>query len=144
MTGPRTAPITAPLTAAGGPFPPRGPARLVYLLGILVLLAGACYWLFAAADGLALSRHTDVATVVGKTHREAGTTYTTEIINGRPYPTRHTTPEAYVLQLALPSGRAEGTTDRELYAAVAAGDRVRVTYARRRVTGAIQVLDVER
>ena len=123
---------------------PRGAARAVYALGIVVLLLGAAYWLFTALDGAGLARQTETGTVVGKRYRAAGTTYVTEVINGRAHPMPHATPEAYLVEVALPVGRAEGATGRAVYAGLRAGDRVRVTYARRRVTGAIAVLDVQR
>jgi hypothetical protein len=134
------------MTAANLPaaLPPRGAPRLVFALGLIVLVLGAAYWLFTAVDGVGLARRTETGTVVGMRYQAAGVTYVTEVINNRPHAVRHATPEAYLVEVALAGGRAEGATGREAYEQLRAGDRVRVTYERRRVTGAIRVVDVQR
>ena len=119
-------------------------ARVMYIAGIVILVGVGLYFLFMAVDGMALPRHQTSAVVVGKTHREAGQTYTTQVINNRSYTVPHATPEMFILRLDLLGRPAQYVSDRSLYDALGAGDSLRVTYQRRRLTGTIQVVDASR
>lgn len=119
-------------------------ARAMYVLGVVALVGAGLYSLFAIMDGVALRTDAGAAAVVGKVHRDAARTYTTEIINGRGYVVPRTTPEMNVVQLDLSGRRAAHATDRALYEELETGDTVHVTYQRRRITGAVQILDLRR
>lgn len=116
----------------------------MWIVGLVIMVCVAVYFLFLAADGLALPSQTSTAKVVGKGYREAGQSYYTEIINGRPVAAPRTTPEAYVLKLTFDGHEAECPVSLVLYDATNDGDEVQVTYQRRRITGALKVMSVSR
>jgi hypothetical protein len=119
-----------------------GSARFMYILGAIIL-GGAVVWLGGMAiDGMGLEERTGGAVVTGKSHHEAGTTYTQRTINNRSYVVPQATPEIYALELDLDGQAAVGSVDRDMYAAMSAGDSVRVRYMRRRLTGGIDVVEV--
>jgi hypothetical protein len=116
----------------------------MYIAGIVILICVGLYFLFMAVDGLGLEVQTGTAKVLGLEYREAGKTYTTEIINNRPYVRPQARPEMYLLKLDINGRETAGAVPRALYEAVQPGDQVRVTYQRRRITGLLQVLEVSR
>jgi hypothetical protein len=116
----------------------------MWIVGLVIVVCVALYFLFQAADSLALTDQTAPAKVVGKGYREAGRSYYTEIINGRPVAAPRTTPEAYVLKLTFDGCEVECPVSLVLYDAMNDGDQVHVTYQRRRITGALKVMSVSR
>jgi hypothetical protein len=116
----------------------------MYVLGPVILLLVGGWYAFSAVDSMGLSSTEGSALVTGKEHRPAGRTYTTTVINNRTMTVPHDTPEAFVLTLAVAGDTTQGAADRDLYEHIQVGDRVRVTYARRRVTGGVQVVKVSR
>ena len=132
--------MTQPLAV---PATPRS-AGAMYVLGGVILVAVALWFAFQAADGTGLETRRGSAVVVGKSYRPAGTTYTTTIINKQTRTVPHATPEVYVLDLDLDGARTQGATDRALYEAVSAGDRVNVAYRKRRLTSGLEVVSVSR
>jgi hypothetical protein len=119
-------------------------ARVMYTVGIIVLVGMALYFGFMAVDGFGLETRTASAVVKGKDYRPAGQTYTTQVINNRAYTTPHTTAEMHLLLLDLSGENAAWDADQRLYDELEAGDEVHVSYQRRRLTGALQVLNVSR
>ena len=117
---------------------------VTYTAGLIILIIVGLYFLFQAIDGLGLETKKDSGTVVGREHREATMGYRTEIINSQPRPVRHYTPEKYVLKLDINGQQTEGTVSGSLFDAVQPGDRVVVTFQKRRLTGRLQVLEVTR
>jgi hypothetical protein len=119
-------------------------ARVTAALGT-ILLTGAAIWMGGTAlDGMGLEENTGSAVVTGKSHRDAGTTYTREIINNRSYTVAQATPEVYALLLELEGRQVAGAVNQALWDTTTAGDSVRVKYRRRRLTGGIDVLGVTR
>jgi len=82
--------------------------------------------------------------VLGKAYRPAAKGYSTTVINKQTRVVPHVTPEAYVLDLDLDGTRTQGVADHAFYDAVRAGDRVSVTYRKRRLTNGVEVLGVSR
>jgi hypothetical protein len=128
---------------SAGPAVPRSVTGM-YVAGALILVLVGLWFAFQAADGLWLETRQASAVVVGKTYREPGQTYTTTMINKQAHVVPHSTPGAYLLDLELLGKTTQGQADRELYEGVSAGDRVKVEYRRRRLTGAIAVVAVRR
>ena len=116
----------------------------MHVLGAMILVLVVLWFGFQAVDRLGLATQQAPATVTGKTHRAAGQTYTTTIINKQTHVVPHATAEAYVLDLDLFGARAQGMADRALYDGVKAGDRVNVSYRKRRFTGGLEVVAVSR
>jgi hypothetical protein len=118
--------------------------RFMYIAGVVILVAVALYFLFMVVDGQALPEEKSTATVIGKGFREAGRTYYTQIIDNRPVIIPQAKPEMYLLKLDIGGRETEGAVTKDLYEAVKAADQVRVTYQRRRLSGALQVVQVDR
>ena len=119
-------------------------ARVMYVLGPIILLSVGGWYGFAALDSLGLESRTGSALVTAKKHLPPSTTYTTTVINKRTMTIPHTTPEAFVLTLTVAGDTTEGTADREVYERIGVGDQVMVTYQRRRITGGVQVVKLSR
>jgi hypothetical protein len=118
--------------------------RFMHIAGIVILTGVGLYFLFMAVDGLGLKVLSAPATVVGREYREAGKTYTTQVINNRPHVLPRARPAIYILQLDVGARQAAGAVPKRLFAVIQAGDRVQVTYQQRRITGLLQVLEVTR
>jgi hypothetical protein len=54
------------------------------------------------------------------------------------------TPDLYILKLRIGSQETSAPVDRDLFDSVGNGDRVSVTYQRRRLTSGLQVISVRR
>jgi hypothetical protein len=115
---------------------------VIYTAGLIVLIVVGFYFLFMAADGLGLQARKDNGTVVGREHREAVMGHRTEILNYRPLVVPHVTPEKYILKLDINGRQAEGTVSRSFFETVQPGDKVQVTFQKRRLTGLLRVLEV--
>src|SRR5258705_9181298 len=127
-----------------GGAPGAGGARVMYVLGPVILLLVGGWYAFSAVDSMGLAATEGSGLVTGKQHRPPSKTYTTTVINNRTMTVPHVTPEAFVLTLTVAGDTAQGMADRDLYERVQVGDRVSVTYERRRVTGRMQVVKVSR
>jgi len=121
-----------------------GAVSFMPVLGAIILVLVAIYFLFQAVDGMGLASQSGRAAVVGKEYRPAGQTYTREVVGNQTLNVPKTTPEMHILELDLDGRRVQGTTDRALYESISAGDQVQVTYQQRRITGALQVVRVSR
>jgi len=112
----------------------------VYIAGILIL--AGLFFLFQAVDTLGLEVKKASARVIAREHRETVMGYRTEIINNQPRAVANVTPEMYVLHLDIDGHRAEAAVSHSFYDAVQPGDRVQVTFQKRRLTGGLRVLEV--
>jgi hypothetical protein len=117
---------------------------ILYNAGLAIFIVVGLYFLFLAADGLGLQARKDSGTVVGREHREAVMGHRTEIVNYRPLVVPHVTPEKYVLKLDINGRQGEGIVSRSFFEMVQPGDKVQVTFQKRRLTGLLRVLDVTR
>src|SRR5262245_973955 len=112
--------------------------------GIVILIFIGLWGLFLAVDGLGVTMQQGMATVVGREHRDNVKGSRMDVIARQPMVVPHTTPEKYILKLAINDRQTEGTVSRSLFEEVQPGDRVQVTFQKRRLTGRVQVLDVTR
>jgi hypothetical protein len=129
--------------AVAGVTPP-GTNRFFLVFGGLVFAGVLLYYGFMAVDGLGLADQHAQATVLGKEHRPPGRRYSTQIVGNRTLVVPQTTSDAYVLRLDIRGREAAALVDRDTYDAVAPSSQVTVTFQRRRLTGAIQVVAVTR
>jgi hypothetical protein len=121
-----------------------GFSRYMVILGAIILVCVAIYFSFTGVDGFALGNRKGKASVVSKEYRETKRGYSTEIIGGRTRTVPRVTPEMYVLKLKLDGKETEFAVEKGLYNAINVGDQVQVTYQRRRITGAIKIIEVTR
>ena len=120
------------------------PPRFMYILGVVILVGVAGYYAFVAANTMGLEEQQGTATVVGKEYRPAGTTYTTQVIDGRTHQVPHAVPEAYLLTLDIAGHTGQGIVEKALYDAVREGDAVQVRYTQYRFTGTTEIINVTR
>jgi len=120
------------------------PNRFIVWFGVVVVVGVVLYFLFMLVDGTGLANQEGAATVQGKEYREAGTTYATQRIGNRTQTIPQTTAEMYILYLEINGTQTWGAVDKKLYEGVRMGDRVKVVYQQRRITGNLQVLEVTR
>lgn len=119
------------------------PARWMTVIGGVVLAAVACYALFMAVDGTGLSTHSASARVIDKQYREPGTTYTTQVIGGAARTLPQVTEEQFLVLLDIGGAEALAAVSQPQYRALARGQVVQVGYQQRRLTGSLQVIDLD-
>lgn len=117
--------------------------NIMYIVGIVVIAAVALYTAFMGIDGWGLAEEDGSARVTGKEYIEAGSTYMTQVIGGRSFVTSQDRPELWVIELELDGEPTAAAVERAVYESLSVGDEVRVTYSKRRLTGALQVLSVD-
>ena len=117
-------------------------SNFMVILGGVIVAGVLIYSVFMAINNLGLQKKEGLATVVGKGYREAGRTYITQVVGKRTLTIPQTTPEMYILKLDIGGRQTEYAASRSLHNELNAGDKVRVAYQRKRITGSLQVLDV--
>jgi hypothetical protein len=119
-----------------------GPNPVVYIVPAVVLAAVLLYYLYGAADRLALETHHTEARVTGKQFAPGSTTYNTTIVAGRAWTQGTKNPDIYVIGLDVEGKVTGGAVSRQMYESLQAGERVRVEYQRTRFSKQILVTDV--
>jgi hypothetical protein len=114
------------------------------VLGGIVLVGVALYYAFYAADSLGLDSRTGTAVITGKEYRPSGKTYTTERIGNNTRVIPHTTGEMYLLKLRVSNKDTAYAVSRDVYEATGEGNEVEITYQQRRLTGAVQIVEMKR
>jgi hypothetical protein len=122
--------------------PPR-PATPMYFVGALVLVGVLGYFLFSAANTMGLQPSVVPARVVQTGYRAAGQTYVTQIVNNRPLVVPQAVPESWYVDVEVDGETATAAIDRALHERLRPGDQVVATIVRTRLTGAMQVIDVQ-
>ena len=120
------------------------PANWWPLLGGFILIVVLLYFGFQAVDAAGLQPQTGTAIVLGKEHKPPGKSYRTDIVGGQTRVIPQYTPDLYILKLRIGSQETSAPVDRDLFDSVGNGDRVSVTYQRRRLTSGLQVISVRR
>lgn len=118
--------------------------RWMRIFAGIVLAAVAAYYALTAVERTGVHARSVRGTVVNKRHVPSHRTYVTEVINGRSMVVPRDVADAYVVDLALPGGAASGVVTQELYDRLAAGDSVTVDVRQRRLSRALDVLQVSR
>ncbi len=127
------------MTPADGPQ-----GTVMYKVGVVVIVLVALYWLFMAVNTVGLAEQTATASVVGKAYKEPGKSYVTQVIDGRSYVRPQVTPEAYLVNVTIDGREVTAQVNQASFEAVQDGDQVQVVYVKRRLTGALQIVRVNR
>jgi hypothetical protein len=114
------------------------------VLGGIVLVCVAGYYGFQAFDRFGVPTQKTTGTVTGKEYKPAHMTYTTDIINGRAQTMPRSVPDIYAVFIRTSDGDSSAAVDRKLYNELSNGDRIAVTYKKRRLTGAMEIVGVSR
>jgi hypothetical protein len=112
------------------------------IMGAVIVVCVIIYFGFQTVDVRGLENQAGTATVTGKEHRPPGKTYRTEVVAGRTRTIPQHTSDTYVVKFTLDGKEFEHPVDREFFEAVGNGDRLAVTYQKRRLTGGVQVVSV--
>jgi hypothetical protein len=120
----------------------RARQNLAALIGAVVLLLVGGYWGFVALDSWGLSEQQSEAVVRGKRYEAPGTTYVTQMINNRATSVPRTTAEAFLLQLEIAGEQADAAVAKDVYQSVSESQTVNATFKRGRITGGVQVVQV--
>jgi hypothetical protein len=123
---------------------PPASANFMYIVGAVVLVCVAFYFLFMAVDGWGLADRKGTARILAKGYKEAGKTYITQIVAGRPVVLPQAKPEMYLLKLDIDGKETECVVEKSLYDAVNPEDEIQVVYQKRRILGSLQVVKVTR
>lgn len=118
-------------------------AQIMMVVGAVIIAGVLFYYGFWAIDGLGLEDRQGTATVTGKEYVEPGMTYSRQYIGGQIRTLPQTTSEMYILELDIGGEQTSVAVDRGRHDAVEPGDEVRVVYQRRRLTGGLQVVELE-
>lgn len=116
----------------------------MHIVSIVILVGVVPYYMLLAVNSLGLANQKGSATVSGKGYRKGGQTYYTQYIDGRPLPVPQTIPETYLLKLDIGGRETECAVVHSLCEEVGIQDVAQVTYQRRRLTSALQVVTVNR
>ena len=119
------------------------PRNIMPAVGAVILVVIVGYYLFLAADTQGLEERHGNAVVLEKIHRAARSSYTTQVINNRPRAVPQELPETFLLQLEVEGQKAEAPVSAAQFDALAAGQQIGVTYQLRRLTGILQISEVE-
>lgn len=119
-------------------------ANWMPILGGIILIVVVGYFGLRALDTVGLNTQSETAFVTGKEHVPMKKGYRTDVVGAQTRVIPQVTPEMYVLRLRIGSSEAAHPVERELFDSVSNGDRLRVTYQRRRLTGGLQVTGVSR
>lgn len=114
------------------------PKNYMPIIGGVILLLVVVYFVFQGVDNLGLTSRKASAVVIHKNYRDAGMTYTTQMINNRPQVIPQGTAEVskvYLLELEIDGERVGGAVSKEIFDMVSVSQRVEATYERRRLTG---------
>lgn len=118
--------------------------RWMRVLVVVVIVAVVAYTGFMMVERTGAATTSVRGSVVDKRHVAAHRTYVTQIVNGRSVVVPREVDDAYVVDLSVPGGRTTGVVPQELYDRLAAGDSVTVEIRRRRISRAIDALQVSR
>jgi hypothetical protein len=114
------------------------------IFGLLIVTVVGLYMAFMAVNDLALRNRQGTAMVIRKEYRDASRIYSTQVIGGRTQTIPQTTPEMYLLHLDVEGRHGVSAVAKSLYDHLEPGNQVQVIYQQRRLTGALQVVDVFR
>src|SRR5580704_14309843 len=110
------------------------------ILGGLVLIGVLAYYGFYAANTLGLERRRAEAVVLAKDYKPASKGYSTELIGGKTTVVPKVTAESFWLRLHVDGNETVFPVRKDFYDSVNGGERVLVTYQKRRLTGTLQVV----
>jgi hypothetical protein len=120
------------------------PYSFMPMVCAIVLAALALYFGFMAIDGFGLPEQSSLSAVLGKHFREAHQNYASQPVGNTHLVRSSTVPEMYILELDIAGTPAMAAVEKGVYDAVRNGDKLQVTYQRRRLTGTLQVTSVRR
>jgi hypothetical protein len=125
-------------------MPPEGPNPFVYVFPAVALAAVLLYFVYGAYDRLGLESVQAQARVTGKQFAPGTTTYTSENIGGRNVTRAHRNEDSYIVLLDVSGEQTGGAVSKQLYDSLEAGESVRVSLRRTRVSRRLLVTDVSR
>ncbi len=114
------------------------------ILGGLVVIGVLLGYGFYAVNAAGLESRSAEAVVLGKDYKPLSRTYSTELIGGSTAVVPKVNAESFLLRLNVDGKESLFAVRKEFYDSVRNGERVRVTYQKRRITGSLQITGVSR
>ncbi len=118
---------------------PPGQNKFIFIFAGIMLAAGALWFGYRLLDGKFLSEKDGSGPVVGKEHVPASEQYRMQNVGGVNRTVKIAVPEAWLLEVDLGGTRAKAGVDAQEFRDIQAGDRVKVRYVKRRLSGNLQV-----
>ncbi len=113
-----------------------------YIMPAVILGAVLVYYLYGAIDKVGLETHTADAIVTSKTHTQGSTNFVTRIAGDRAWTQAQQQPDFYVISLTVEGEPTVALVLKDKFDRLNEGDQVRVTIRHTRISGKLQVVDV--
>jgi hypothetical protein len=114
-----------------------------YIMPAVILGAVLIYFLYYAVDKVGLETQTATAVVTAKDFTPGSTNYVNRIAGNRSWVQAQKQPDYYAVSLTIDQEPAVALVTKEKFDRLAINDRVRVTYRHTRITGKIDVLELD-
>ena len=116
-----------------------------FIMPALILGATLIYFLYYAVDKVGLATTAANAVVTDKTFTQGSTTYVNRIAGGRSWTQAQQQPDYYAISIeikALNNEPSVALVTKDKFDRLTKGDQVRITFHRTRITGRIEVVDL--
>lgn len=113
-----------------------------YIMPAVILSAVLVYLLYFAIDKVGLETSTTTAVITAKTFTPGSTTYVNRIAGERSWTQAQQQPDFYAVSLTINNEPTVALVTKEKFDRLEKNDSVRVTYRRTRISGKIEVVDM--
>jgi hypothetical protein len=113
-----------------------------YIMPALILAGVLIYYLYGAIDKVGLETQTVDAIVTSKTYTPGSTNYVNRIAGGRSWVQSQQQPDYYAISLSIDGKPTVALVSKEKYERLKENDHVRATISHTRITGNLQVIDL--
>jgi len=113
-----------------------------YIMPAVILGAVLIYYLYGAIDKVGLETQSINAIVTAKTHTPGSTTYVNRIAAGRSWTQAQQQQDFYAVSLNIEGEATVALVTKEKFDRLQENDRVHVTVRRTRISGKLEVVDV--
>jgi len=113
-----------------------------YIMPAVILGTVLLYYLYGTIDKAGLETHEANAIVTSKTYTPGSTNYVTRIAAERAWTQAQQQPDFYAVSLTIAGEPNVALVSKEKFDRLKEGEQVRVTIRRTRISGELQVVDV--
>jgi hypothetical protein len=131
-------------TTQGGKMSAFSANPVAYIIPAVLVVGFGLYYLYGAIDRLGLPLQQADAVVTGKTFTPGGTTYNTNVVAGRAWTQANELPDNYAVSLLVDKEPTVALVTKQKYDALSANDRVRVKLRRTRLSGRLEVVELNK
>ncbi len=117
-------------------------SKPAYLIPAVILCWVLIYYLYGVIDKVGLETRTANAIVTSKTHTPGSTNFINRIAGGRSWTQAQKQLDFYAISLTIDGEPTVALVTEEKFVQLKKGDRVRATISKTRISGKLQVVDV--